>query len=203
MQLDRSQPHSQYAWTSPFSSPDISNLYPSKPPKPCLKFKVCKTVHHHTIQINHHPHATISPVYYPDVYLQLNMFRASSFPSSGPTTTAVAVSDLPLERGDSSAVGRGRADRPNHDQQHSYHHDTKVKPEATTAVVELLMMGVRTPETCWVVNKRQDNKLEKFLHLVGDLFELMPCFLLGPPIYQSVWCNISKSIILWRITGKF
>ena len=28
-------------------------------------------------------------------------------------------------------------------------------------------MGVRMPETCWAVNKRQDNKLEKFLHLVG------------------------------------
>jgi hypothetical protein len=37
------------------------------------------------------------------------MFRASSRPSSGATTTAVAASDLPLERGDSSAVGRGRA----------------------------------------------------------------------------------------------
>jgi hypothetical protein len=35
-----------------------------------------------------------------------------------------------------------------HEQQHGYHHDTKVKPEAATAVVELLMMGVRTPETC-------------------------------------------------------
>jgi hypothetical protein len=34
------------------------------------------------------------------------------------------------------------------------------------------MMGVRTVETCWAVNKRQDNKLEKLLHLVGDLFEL-------------------------------
>jgi len=37
---------------------------------------------------------------------------------------------------------------PDHDQHHCYHHDTKVKPEAATAVVELLMMGVRTPETC-------------------------------------------------------
>jgi len=46
-----------------------------------------------------------------------------------------------------------------------------VKPEAATAVVEFLMMGVRTPETCSAVNKRQDNKLEKLLHLVGDLFE--------------------------------
>jgi hypothetical protein len=31
---------------------------------------------------------------------------------------------------------------------------------AATAVIELLMMGGKTPETCWVVNKRQDNKLE-------------------------------------------
>ena len=36
----------------------------------------------------------------------------------------------------------------------------EVKPEATTAVAELLMMGGRTPETCWAVNKRQDNKLK-------------------------------------------
>jgi hypothetical protein len=44
--------------------------------------------------------------------------------------------------------------------QHDCHHDTKVKPEAATAVVELLMMGGRTPETCWAVNKRQVNKLK-------------------------------------------
>jgi len=50
-----------------------------------------------------------------------------------------------LERGGSSAVGRGRADQ---DQQHCYHHAPTVKPEAATAVVELLMMGVSTPETC-------------------------------------------------------
>jgi len=44
--------------------------------------------------------------------------------------------------------------------QHGYHNDMKVKPEAATAVVEFLMVGGRTPETCWAVNKRQDNKLE-------------------------------------------
>jgi hypothetical protein len=32
--------------------------------------------------------------------------------------------------------------------QHGYHHDTKVKPEATTAVIEFLMMDGKTPETC-------------------------------------------------------
>jgi len=46
------------------------------------------------------------------------MFRASSCPSSGATKTAVAASGLPSELGNSSAVGRGRAD---HDQQHCYH----------------------------------------------------------------------------------
>jgi hypothetical protein len=35
-----------------------------------------------------------------------------------------------------------------HEQQHCCHHAPTVKPEAATAVVELLMMGVRTPETC-------------------------------------------------------
>ena len=53
--------------------------------------------------------------------MQVNMFRASSCPSSGATTTAVAASRLPLELGDSSAVGRGRAGPPDHDQQHCYH----------------------------------------------------------------------------------
>jgi hypothetical protein len=37
---------------------------------------------------------------------------------------------------------------------------TKVKPEAATAVIALLIMGGKTPETCWALNKRQDNKLK-------------------------------------------
>jgi hypothetical protein len=40
----------------------------------------------------------------------------------------------------------GRPARPR--TQHNYHHDTKVKPEAATAVIELLMMGGKTLETC-------------------------------------------------------
>jgi len=39
----------------------------------------------------------------------------------------------------------GPAGRPDHEQQHCYHHAPTEKPEAATAVVELLMMGVRTP----------------------------------------------------------
>jgi hypothetical protein len=47
-------------------------------------------------------------------------------------------SGLWLERGAGSAVSRGRA---------GYHAST-VKPEAATTVVQLLMMGLRKPETC-------------------------------------------------------
>ena len=37
------------------------------------------------------------------------------------STTAVAASGLPLERGGSSAVGCSWAGQPKHDQQHCYH----------------------------------------------------------------------------------
>ena len=72
-------------------------------------FKVCKSVHHYTTQINHQLDATVFPVYYPDVYLQLNMFRASSRPSPGAQQLQYQPLVLRSERGDSSAVGRGRA----------------------------------------------------------------------------------------------
>ena len=52
----------------------------------------------------------------------------------------------------------GRPARPR--TQHDCHHDIKVKPEAATAVIEFLMMGAKTPETCRAVNKLQDNKLK-------------------------------------------
>jgi len=59
---------------------------------------------------------------------------------------------------------------------------TKVKPEAATAVIELPMMGGITPEACWAVNKRQDNKLENcciwlVIYLNGNilLFQCRVC----------------------------
>jgi hypothetical protein len=58
------------------------------------------------------------------------MFRAFSCPSSGATTTAVAASGLPSELGDSSAVRRGRAGRPDHD---LLSPSSDGKPEAATA----------------------------------------------------------------------
>jgi len=64
--------------------------------------------------------------------------------------TAVAASGFPSYRGDSRAVfvvgpacrsARLRT-------HHGCHSDRKVKPEAATAVIELLMMGGKTSETC-------------------------------------------------------
>jgi hypothetical protein len=48
-----------------------------------FKFKVCKSVHHHTIQINHPTWCNNFPSLLLDVYVRINMFRASSRPSSG------------------------------------------------------------------------------------------------------------------------
>jgi hypothetical protein len=75
--------------------------------------------------------------------------------------TAGAVSGFTFVSWWQSCCVRGLASRPARPRtQHDFHHDTKVKPEAATAVIELLIMGGKTPETCWVVNKRQDKKLK-------------------------------------------
>jgi hypothetical protein len=83
-----------------------------------------------------------------------------------------------LERGGSSAVGRGWAgyNWPDHDQQHCYHHAPTVKPEAVTAAVELLMMGVRTPETCRALHmsKRQVMNLRNCCIWLVDSFKVQP-----------------------------
>jgi hypothetical protein len=64
------------------------------------------------------------------------MFRASSCPSSGATTTAVAASGLTSELGDSSTVGRGWAGRPARPRPTVLlSPSSDAKPEAATAVV--------------------------------------------------------------------
>ena len=108
-------------------------------------WKSCLTFWHWSFTFNSNKSPTWCnhfSVYYPDICLQLNMFWAFSRPSSGAQWLQWV----------------GRPARPQ--TQHDYHHDTKVKPEASTAVIQLLMMGGKMPETCWAVNKCQDNKLK-------------------------------------------
>ena len=81
-------------------------------------FKVYNSVHHRTIQINHQPDATIFQ------FIILTFIYSST--CFGLITAIITA--------------RPRT-------QHDCHHDTKLKPEAATAVIELLMMGGKTPET--------------------------------------------------------
>ena len=110
-------------------------------------FKVCKSVHHRTIQIDHQPDATIFQFIILTFIYSSTCFRRSS-------THHQELNDC------SSSLWFYLRIVVIAGTQHGYHHDKKVIPEAATAVVELVMMGGRTPETCWAVNKRQDNKLK-------------------------------------------
>jgi hypothetical protein len=95
-------------------------------------------------------------VYYPDVCLQPNMFRAFSRPSPGAQWLQWQPLVLPSYRGDSRTV-------------------FVVGPTTNTARLLSRYKGKSTgchcsdwalddgrkiPETCWAVNKRQDNKLK-------------------------------------------
>jgi hypothetical protein len=124
-----------------------------------LKFKFCKPMHHRTIQINHQPDATVFQfiiltfVYSSTCFGHFPAHHQEPNDCSGSLwfypciTVTVVLCSWP-----------GRLAWPR--TQRNCHHDTRVKPEAATAVIELLMMGGKTPETCWAVNRRQDNKLK-------------------------------------------
>jgi hypothetical protein len=77
-----------------------------------LIFKVCKSMHHHTIQIN-------QPTRCNNFSRLLLVFM---YNSTGQLARPQPTAMLPPR--------------------------SNGKPEAATAVVELLMMGVRTPKTC-------------------------------------------------------
>ena len=126
-------------------------------------------MHHRTIQINHQPDATIFQFiilmfvysstcfgHFPAHHQELNDCSGTLWFYLHIVVTVVLCSWW------------GQPARPR--TQHDSHHDTKVKPEAATAVIELLIMGGKTPETYSAVNKRQDDKLKKLLHQIGDSF---------------------------------
>jgi len=56
------------------------------------QFKVCKSVHHHPIQINQPTRCNNFSNLLLDVYVQLNMFRGVLTPIIRSSTTAVAAS---------------------------------------------------------------------------------------------------------------
>jgi len=121
------------------------------------------------------------------------MFRAFYRPSSGAQWLQRQPLILPSYRGNSRAVfvvGPARTQT-----QHDCHHDTKVKSEAATAVTELLIMGGKTPETCWAVNKRQDNKLKNCCIWLVIYLNCTMMHGLTNLKHYVVWNNIDSSIL--------
>jgi hypothetical protein len=101
----------------------------------------------HLIQINHQPDATIFQfIILTFVYSSICFGR---FPAHHQELNDCSVSLWFYLRIVVIVVlcsWSGRPARPR--KQHNYNHDTKVKPEADTAIIVLLMMVGKTPETC-------------------------------------------------------
>jgi hypothetical protein len=116
-------------------------------------------VYHRTIQINHQPDATVFQfiiltfVYSSTCFGRFPAHHQELNDCSGSFWFYLRIVAIVVLCSWSARPARPRT-------QHDSHHDTKVKPEAATAVTEFLMMGGKTPETCQAVNKRQDNKLK-------------------------------------------
>ena len=73
------------------------------------KFKVCKSVHHHKIQINQPTRCNNFSSLLLDVYVQLKCFGSPNAHHQELNNCSSSFWFLPLERGGSSAVGRSRA----------------------------------------------------------------------------------------------
>jgi hypothetical protein len=125
-----------------------------------VQFKVCKSVHHRISQINHQSDAIIFQFIILTFVYSSTCFGRFFGPSSGAQWLQWQPLVLLSYRGDSRAVFMVGPARPR--TQHDCHNNKKIKPEAAIAVIELLMMGGKTPETFWAVNKRQDNKLRNW-----------------------------------------
>jgi hypothetical protein len=102
-------------------------------------------VHHRTIQINQQPDATIFQfiiltfVYSSTCFGRFPVHRQEHNDCSGSLWFYLCIVVIVV-----LCSWSGRPARPQ--TQHEYHHDTNVKPEAATAVIELLMMGGKRPK---------------------------------------------------------
>jgi hypothetical protein len=116
---------------------------------------------HHTIQINHQPDATIFQfiiltfVYSSTCFGHFPTHHQELSDCSGSLWFYLRIVLTVVLCSKSCWLARPRTP-------HDCHHDAKVKPEAATAFIELLMMGGKMPETCCAVNTHQDNKLKNY-----------------------------------------
>jgi hypothetical protein len=104
-------------------------------------------VYHRTIQLNHQPDATIFQfIILTFVYSSTCFGRFSAHHQELSDCSVSLWFYLRIVMIDVLFSWSGRPTRP--PTQHGYHYNKKVQPEAATAVIALLMMGGKTPETC-------------------------------------------------------
>jgi hypothetical protein len=159
-------------------------------------------VHHHTIQINQPTRCNNFSSLLLEVYLQLNMFRESSRPSSGAQQLQQQPLVLPLERGGSSAVGRGRAGSlvivvllvvvgPVGRTTTNSNAITTLQRLNQRLFLQLLSSwwwAWERPKDCWAVHKRQVINLRNCCIYLVDLFELYD---------DARTCKLRKYVNVW------
>jgi len=139
------------------------------------------------------------------------MFRSYTWPSSGDVPCTMLLSALLLRHNFTWVCGRifylccchvlqccwswsGRPARPRPTA--LLRPRSNGKPEAAAAVDKLLMMGMRIPETCWAVFKRQ-TKLRNFCIWLVDSFE---SFEVSANVQQSTRRNTSEDLRLMKVS---
>jgi hypothetical protein len=106
------------------------------------------SVHHRTIQINHQLDATVFQfiiltfVYNSTCFGRFSAHHQELNGCSGSLWVYLRIVVTVVLLVVVGPAGRKAQPRTQHD----YHHDTKVKPEAATAVIELLIMGGKRPK---------------------------------------------------------
>ena len=127
-------------------------------------------------------------------------------PNTRSSMTAVSTSGFTFVSWWQSCSFRGRAAPARPRTQHDFHHDMQVKPEVATAVIELLMMGGKTPKTCSALNKRQDNKLKNcciWLVIYSNYtIYVQQCFHKNRAIYDNVKNTEEPGrpqMVIWRM----
>ena len=152
-----------------------------------LSFRVCKSVHHHPFKWTNQPDAAISQVYYlsfkhsstcfghPHAHHQeLNNCSSSLWFYRWSVVIAVllVVVGPSFRPNGLSVTGRPARPRPTA----LLLPRSNGKPEATTAIYKLLMMGKRMSETCSAVFERQAINLRDWCIWLFDLFECRSVF---------------------------
>jgi hypothetical protein len=158
-------------------------------------FKVCNSVHRRTIQINHQPHETIFQfiiltfIYSSTYFERFPAHHQELNDCSGSLWFYLRIVVIAML---CSWSGRPARPRPTA----LLPLRSNVKPEAATAIIELLMMGMRMPEACWAVFKRQVINLWNCCIWLVDSFECMMMHGLANPklksrivfiVAESVW----------------